>query len=315
MTHRMQFRAMGTDMLLCVDNGSQNPPAEMTDVPRWFDEWEQTLSRFRIDSELSRLNRHSGGPVAVSETLWRVFHAALQAERKTGGLVTPAVGGSVIEVGYDRDFSQIAGQDIEAAPLDSILAFSLDMVSWDESTRTIYLPEGMYLDFGGIAKGWAAEQVVERLERHGSVLMNCGGDIALSGPLLDGSPWEVGIFKPFDRASGYVDMLHLDHACGLATSATDRRRWLQGGLLRHHIINPQTGLPAASDVVSATVIAPTAVEAEASAKSALIRGGEAGLAWVESDPDLVALLILENGQILHSRRIDQYLPALHLKEL
>lgn len=310
MTHQIQFRAMGTDMLLCVDNGSENPPAEMAEVPLWFEEWEQALSRFRITSELSRLNHNSGQPVAVSETLWQVFHAALKAEAKTDGLVTPTIASAVIEIGYDRDFSELTGRNL--SPVDSAAAqvSPLEIVSWDEATRTIYLPTGVYLDFGGIAKGWAAEQVVARIKQQGSVLMNCGGDISMSGALLDGSPWEIGVFKPFDRASGYVEMLYFDHACGVATSATDRRRWVQGGILRHHIINPRTGLPASSDVVSATVIAPTASDAESAAKSVLIRGSEAGLAWVEDDPDLAALLILENGQVLYSQRMSEYLPVL-----
>jgi thiamine biosynthesis lipoprotein len=309
MVHRIQFRAMGTDMLLCVDNGSDNPPAEMVEVPNWFEEWEQTLSRFRITSELSRLNHASSQPFAVSETLWQVFHAALNAERKTGGLVTPTVANAVLEIGYDRDFSQLAGQNLNPMESAPALVSPLEMVSWDESTRTIYLPAGVHLDFGGIAKGWAAEQVVQRLKHHGAVLMNCGGDIAMSGALLDGSPWEIGVFKPFDRAAGYVEMLYFIQPGAVATSATDRRRWVQGNILRHHIINPRTGLPATSDVISATVIAPTAVDAEAAAKSVLIRGSEAGLAWVEEDPDLAALLILDNGQFLYSQRMSQYVPA------
>jgi thiamine biosynthesis lipoprotein len=307
MVHRLQFRAMGTDMLVCVDNGSEQPPVELANVPNWFEEWEQVLSRFRATSELSRLNRAAGQPFAVSETLWQVFQSALSANKNTDGLVTPTVASAVREVGYDRDFAQLAGETL--APFDSTSAFvsPLDMISWDESTRTIYLPAGAQLDFGGIAKGWAAEQVVQRLKHLGSALMNCGGDIAMSGALLDCSPWEIGVFKPFDRASGYAAKLYFYRPRGVATSSTDRRRWMQGSALRHHIIDPQTGLPAASDVVSATIIAPTAIDAEAAAKSALIRGSAAGLAWVESDPNLAALLILENGQLLYSQRMNQYL--------
>jgi thiamine biosynthesis lipoprotein len=183
----------------------------------------------------------------------------------------------------------------------------LNLISWDEITRCIYLPENMQLDFGGIAKGWAAGQVVQRLRHLGSVLMNCGGDIAINQPLLDGSPWEIGVFKPFDRSSGYLGMLYLHHGCGVATSATDRRRWMQSGQLRHHIIDPNSGLPVATDVVSATVVAPNAIEAEAAAKSVLIRGSIEGLHWLNSHPDLAGLLILEDGQILYSDRIHEYL--------
>ncbi len=307
MVHRLQFRAMGTEMLACIDNNSENPPAELAAIPNWFEEWEQTLSRFRITSELSRLNRAGNQPVSVSETLWQVFQSALIAEKNTNGFVTPTVGEAVREVGYDRDFSQLIGQTLETHnPALQIIA-PLETVTADEATRTIYLPEGVRLDFGGVAKGWAAEQVVQRLKHLGSVLMNCGGDIAMSGALLDGSPWEIGVFKPFDRSSGYLGMMYFRQRCGVATSATDRRRWMQGSELRHHIIDPRTGLSAASDIVSATVVAPTAIEAEAAAKSVLIRGSAAGLEWLEADPHLAALLILKNGQILYSQRIREYL--------
>lgn len=307
MVHRLQFRAMGTDMLICVDNGAQQPPVELVNVPNWFEDWEQVLSRFRLTSELTRLNRAGSQPVAVSEILWQVFQSALVAEKITNGLVTPTVAESVREVGYDRDFSLLTGQTLDPFNAAFRSVSSLDVVTWDKSSRTIYLPEGVQLDFGGIAKGWAAEQVVQRLKHIGVVLMNCGGDIAMSGALLDGSPWEIGVFKPFDRSSGYLRMLYFEKPCGVATSATDRRRWMQGSQLRHHIIDPYTGLPAASDVVSATVVASTTVEAEAAAKSVLILGSAAGLGWLEENSDLAALLILENGQILYSARVHEYL--------
>ena len=307
MVHRLNFHAMGTEMLICVDNGSDHSPIELAEVPLWFEEWEQTLSRFRLDSELSQLNRAGNQPIAVSETLWQVFQSALTAEKFTSGLVTPTVAKAMHDVGYDRDFKLMMGQTLVPIVFEPIMVSPLDLVTWDEPTRCIYLPEGMQLDFGGIAKGWAAEQVVQRLKHLGSVLMNCGGDIAMSGPLLDGSPWEVGVFKPFDRSSGYIGMMYFNHECGVATSGTDRRRWMQGDQLRHHIIDPHNGLPAATDLVSATVVAPTAVEAEAAAKSVLIRGSIEGLNWLESNPNLAALLILENGQILYSQRINEYL--------
>lgn len=307
MVHRLHFRAMGTEMLVCVDNGSDQSPAELADVPGWFEEWEQILSRFRVDSELTRLNRAGNQPVPVSETLWQIFQSAVAAEKATGGLVTPTVAGAVLETGYDRDFNLLVGQILDPAEYEPSVVRSLDTVTWDEATRSICLPTGVQLDFGGIAKGWAAEQVVQRLKHLGSALMNCGGDIAISGPLLDGNPWEIGIHKPFDRSSGYIGTMYFDRACGVATSATDRRRWMQGGTLRHHIIDPNTGVSAESDIISATIVAPTAVEAETAAKSVLIRGSVEGLAWLEADPNLAGLLILEDGQILYSQRIREYL--------
>ena len=298
---------MGTEMLVCVDNGSDTPPVELANVPVWFEEWEEVLSRFRVDSELTRLNRTSNWLVPVSETLWQVFQSALSAEKYTDGLVTPTIARAVIEAGYDRDFNLFAGNILSALEQNSETVRMLDSVTWDESTHSINLPEDVELDFGGIAKGWAAEQAVQRLKHHGSALMNCGGDIFMSGPLLDGNPWEIGIHRPFDRSSGYIGMMYFRQPCGVATSATDRRRWMQGEMIRHHIIDPNTGTSAQSDVVSATIVAPTAIEAESAAKSVLIRGSEEGLAWLELNPALAGLIMLENGNILYSQRINEYL--------
>ncbi len=102
-------------------------------------------------------------------------------------------------------------------------------------------------------------------------------------------------------------MMYFTQCCGVATSSTDRRRWMQGDSLRHHIIDPHTGLSAESDVLSATIVAPTAVEAETAAKSVLIRGSVEGLEWLESKSNLAGLIILENGNILYSKRINEYL--------
>lgn len=308
MIHRLQFRAMGTDMLVCVDNGTDAPPADLADVPNWFADWEQTLSRFRPDSELARLNR-SDSPAQVSPVLWDVFQHALRAAALTDGLVTPTVGEAVIEAGYDRDFALVQGGRVGAVlrdcpPRDCP---EISLVKFDETNRIIQLPVGVQLDFGGIAKGWAAQKTVERLQAHGSALMNCGGDIAISGSLLNGEPWEIGVYKPFDRESDYVEKLYFHEACGVASSATDRRRWTQDGQTRHHIIDPRSGQPAETDVVHATVVAPSAAEAEAAAKSVLIRGSEDGLDWLEARPELAGLLILENGEMLYSQRIVEYL--------
>jgi thiamine biosynthesis lipoprotein len=312
MIHRLNFRALGTDILVCVDNGADQAPAALDDVPRWFADWEQTLSRFRADSELARLNLTVDQPVRVSDALWDVFQSALRAERDTDGLVTPTIADAVISAGYDRDFALLQNGVQSRETLDSVTATvpALDNVTWDESARTILLSAGVRLDFGGIAKGWIAQQTAERLKVHGAALatlVNCGGDIAISGPLLNGEPWEIGVYRPFDREGDYAETLYFDAACGVASSATDRRRWMQGERARHHIIDPRTGQPAETDVVHATVVAANAVEAEAAAKSVLIRGSWDGLGWLESRPELAGLVILENGEILYSQRIMEYL--------
>ena len=94
---------------------------------------------------------------------------------------------------------------------------------------------------------------------------------------------------------------------GVATSGKDYRRWLRDGKWQHHLIDPRTGLPAQTDVLSATVIAPTAFEAEVAAKVIALSGSEQGLAWLEEQPDYAAIIVREAGQAVYSPQMNNYL--------
>lgn len=305
MLHRLPFRAMGGDMLAILEGNTDTFPSILDEVPVWFEGWEQTLSRFRPDSELSRLNRTSDDLVKVSDTLWDVFQYALSAETITNGLVTPTVLDAVLEAGYDQSFDVLPRHQQTHGYATSPVANLLSFVLWDEKSQTICLPRGVRLDFGGVAKGWAAHQTVERLKEYGPTVMNAAGDIAISGALASGEAWKIGVRNPFEQKTDF-ETLKLK-GCGVATSGRDRRRWNKNGLLRHHIIDPYTGQPAETDVMTATVVAPTVMEAEAAAKAVLILGGEDGLKWIESDPTLAGIIVLENGKTFYSQRIREYL--------
>lgn len=176
----------------------------------------------------------------------------------------------------------------------------------DPRQRTLCLPAGAGLDFGGVAKGWAAHQAAQRLSAFGPSLVSAGGDVAVSGPLLSGEPWQVGVEDPFG-GSDYIEMLYLEGAGGIATSGKDHRHWTRGGLFRHHIIDPRTHQPAMTDVLAATVIAPTVMRAEALAKAALISGSAAGLALLDEHAGAEGILVLDDGSRLFTRGIEQYL--------
>ena len=294
---------MGSEMLAVIESSmlSQTLPA----VTRWFEEWEQVLSRFRYDSELTRLNQIHEHPVQVSEILWDVFQAAQKAEQMTNGLVTPTVLNAMIDAGYDRPFDDLIDLDPPGAESVEISAALLKEISAHEADRTITLPSGIGLDFGGVAKGWAAHQAMERLQVEGPALVDAAGDIAISGPRAGGSPWQIGVADPFHKGEE-MEILFLER-CGVATSGKDRRRWLREGALKHHIINPLTDQPAETDVLTVTVIAPDVMLAEAAAKAAFIQGSRAGLEWIEAHPAFAALFILDDGQMVYSQKMQEYL--------
>jgi thiamine biosynthesis lipoprotein len=305
MLHRLPFRAMGGEMLAILEDEMDSPPSILGRVPAWFEEWEQTLSRFRSNSELSLLNKTFDQPVKVSDTLWDVFQYALSAETITNGLVTPTVLDAMLDAGYDQNFDTLPRHQSQKGSPTLSAVNPLSVITWDEKSQTICLPKDVHLDFGGVAKGWAAHQTVEMLKKYGPALMNASGDIAISGLRADGEAWQIGVKNPFEPETDF-EILKLKRG-GVATSGRDRRYWSQNGQLRHHIINPNTGQPAETDVMTATVVAPTVMEAEAAAKAVLILGGEEGLKWIESDPVLAGIIVLENQHTIYSKRIAEYL--------
>ena len=304
----IEFPAMGSRMQARLDSDTIEAEEILARVPAWFEEWEQALSRFRPGNELDLLNHSQGRPMAVSQTLWDVFHAACSAGQFTGGLVAPTILDALVKAGYDRPFDTLPSlQTSNAFTMTGLLPAPSDVIVWDVSTRSLILPDSVHLDLGGVAKGWAADQAVLRLAPYGPALVSAGGDIAISRPLGNGQPWQVVIEDPF-RPGAHFETLDLT-ACGVATSGKDYHRWLKDGIWHHHIIDPRTGLPADTDVMAATVIAPTVMQAEAAAKAVLILGSRAGLDWLEADGALAGIVVLENGDAIYSKNMDKYVAA------
>jgi len=295
------FRAMGCQMSAFIDSPSNSAQETLAHVPEWFENWEQVLSRFRANSELSNINRQSGIPSAVSDVFWSVFELAIQTERESMGLVTPLILPALEMAGYNVSFEQISPDGYDAVEYSGYPIGRLSDLIYDASQQTIQLPLGSGLDFGGVAKGWAANQAVDHLAAFGPALMNAGGDIVISDYQRDGKPWLIGVMNPFepDRDLGSISV----GKAGVATSGKDFRQWRKNGVFRHHIIDPRTGLPAETDLVSVTVVAQDVMAAEMAAKIVMLKGSQAGLDWLENETEYQAILVLANAHILTTEQI------------
>jgi FAD:protein FMN transferase len=283
---REGFRAMGTSMEMLVDT-PDGPPARaaLAAARAEVGRLEGILSRFRADSELSRLNRERR--MRIGPDLARVLRVALDLRRRTGGRFDPTVGRAVAASGYDRSFERIAPDPAPAGdprPAGGVVV--LDAVhGWAG------LGPDVDLDLGAIAKGDAADRACAILAKAGPCLVNAGGDLVVSGPRADGSPWPVGLDVP-----GGDLVLELGSGA-LATSGTDRRRWERAGRTLHHAVEPRLGRTATTDLVRASAVAPTGAEADAIATALLVAGARRArqLADVWHVP---AALVAEDGAVM-----------------
>jgi thiamine biosynthesis lipoprotein len=259
----IRLRAMGSDCHVIVVGGADGLVER---ARRRIDELEGLWSRFRDDSEVSELNRRAGTPVVVSAETVELVERALEAWRISGGSFDPTLLGAVIRAGYDRTFDEIGAS---AGSGSSVLLSGADQIVVEG--RAVTLPVGVGFDPGGIGKGLAADLVAAEILAAGAtgVCVNMGGDVRVAGSGPDGGPWTVAVEHPW-----LTEPLALVGLTGgaVATSTTLKRRWQVGESTRHHLIDPQTGIPSDTDVNLAAVIAAQTWVAEVLAKAVVLRG-------------------------------------------
>jgi FAD:protein FMN transferase len=286
--HELTFRCMGTDARLVVPDR-----AGLYDARDWLASFDARLSRFRGDSELCALNRDRRFSVPGSALLRAAVGAGLWAARRTGGLVDPTVLPALRRAGYTTSLAGVApaglAAALAAAPPRRVArprpAARWRRVHVDDAGGAVCRPPGVELDTGGTGKGLAADAVAHRLGARERFAVDCGGDLRVGGDAARHRPYEVEVADPFGGPP--VHRLWLGPGA-IATSGIDSRLWRgPGGTFAHHLIDPLTGAPAWTGLVSVTALAPTALEAETLAKAALLSGPGAG-----------ARLLAEHGGVL-----------------
>ena len=311
--HSHDFRAMNTDVYTRLFSHSGD--GVLQDVERLFASFEQRLSRFLPQSDLSQLNSVQDEVFKSGPTLIGAVEVALWAAALTNGLYDPTILNQLEQAGYDCSFEQVA--DPQPLTVHSVLVgtstsnvssrpnFSFRSVQVNRASGEIYRPVGVNLDLGGMGKGYTVDRAADRLQGLGPFLINAGGDIfAYQSP--PGEPgWQIDLTHPLQPGLSMA-RLHVNHKA-LATSTIAKRRWRQQGEVKHHLINPRTGQPAITDALSVTVAAERTVLAEVYAKVALILGAKAGLAWLQRLSGVDGLIFTAEQQILYTDGFDAML--------
>ncbi len=294
----VSFPALGTTAVLCVAEADALPAAH-EELEHELDRLDAACSRFREDSELTRLNAAAGrAPVRVGPLLLEAVGVALDVAAITDGLVDPTVGRTLRLAGYDRRFVNIALRDGRSFRASFAPVPGPRGVTLDRSARTIALAEGVELDLGATAKALGADRAARAAARASGagVLVSLGGDIALAGRVPDGG-WSVRVAEdhssPLDAPGPTVALL----GGGLATSGTLVRRWRAGETTLHHIVDPRTGRPAETPWRAVTVSGASCVDANAASTAAVVLGDDAP-AWLAAR-GLPARLVRESGEVVH----------------
>ncbi len=312
--HRYHSLLMDTDVELAFQTGSAREASAVQEAV--FGEMvrlEGLLSRSREGSDIDRVNNRAGRePVVVNPETAAVAAAALHYASLSDGAFDPTVAPLLDRWGFlGREFRVPAPEELEAVlPL-----VDYTRVELDPAAGRIYLPrKGMSLDLGGIAKGYIVDRGMALLREAGirHAFLNAGGDIALLGGKPDGTPWRIGVRHPREPGE-CIAVLSLEGGA-VVTSGDYERLFTAGGRSYHHILDPRSGYPAA-ELASVTVLAGTAMEADALSTAVFVLGPERGLSLVESLSGVEALLITVDLEMITSTGLDGRVERLEEKQV
>lgn len=276
--HRYQevFHALGSDAVLTIVTEIDSTHAKrlMAELKDSITAFEKRFSRFLPDSELTEFNRRAGEKTPVSPPFRRLLATARDLSIQTDGLYNPFILPVLQQAGYKGSWPKpaaaVVGTDFEGRMLAPIRALNIGD-TWAK------IPGDTALDFGGIGKGYLLDMLarVTSTWNIAGYWLSLGGDIVCSGYDLDGQEWQVAVQDATNPTENVRSITNRrGEAIAIATSGVTKRKGIKGDTRWHHIIDPRTGHPAETDILTATVIAQRATTADVFAKVAVIVGSE-----------------------------------------
>jgi thiamine biosynthesis lipoprotein len=290
-----RLRALGTSVVIGTTDPRRIADATAAAVEE-IEACDLACSRFREDSELSRLN--NGERMAkVSKWFCDALATALAAAEQTDGVVDPTIGQALIDLGYNRSFEKID-------PDNPIVVTATHVPAWrairvNTQLRTVAVPPRVKVDLGATAKALCADRAAEHASAatRTGVLVSLGGDMSVAGPAPD-EGWLVRVTDRSDRdpAEDAPGQTVAIRSGGLATSGTTARRWARAGAVLHHLVDPRTGRPAEEAWHTVSVAAPSCVQANTASTAAVVLGFD-GPAWLNRQ-GIDARLVGPDGDVL-----------------
>ena len=281
--------------------------------------FERTLSRTRPDSDIARAHSASPKAVPVAPETAELTRLALGYCERSRGLFDITMGTVTRLWDFHRGIVPTRLDLARALPhvgLSRVRVQGPDAASGAPAKLAITDPETV-LDLGGVAKGYIADDLAALLGRHGvgRFVLNLGGNVVVRGgragdcrarpPVRAGEPWEIGIVNPLDP--GHCRAI-VDVADGsVVTSGLHERRFTKGGVTYHHILSPKDGMPAVTDVASATIVAERSLDCDGYSTTVLMMGAREGRDFAESLPGVEAVLVDDSDRLWWTSGIEERL--------
>lgn len=284
---RIEKEIMNTDVMIRIASDEASKEEMAQSIEKSFQHMRRFVerySRFVEGNDLWQFNQSTGGP--VSEELFDLLWHAKEHYKETSGKFDPGILPALEHEGYGTTYS---------ANTDPHLPTSFSSLILDMTTRSVKKPLGLKLDFGGFGKGYIVDHVANLLSNtYPHVLVDAGGDIATRGGDVGRgeSRWIIGVENPAQTDTELCFLSLSGEA--VATSGINRRNWKSNEVTKHHLIDPETRRSSESNLLSVTVIAPSAEKADVLAKTLFLLGEEAAREYA-SDNRLPAIFYSVTG--------------------
>ena len=304
-------RTMGTTYQVKLVPSEQSVSDDLGQkIQSRLDSLNNTFTTYQQDSELMLLNRAPVGQIyAVSQDMLHVLNTAKEVHQLTSGAFDPTVGALVNLWGFgpENTGNRVPSETDIATEL-GLLGFNKLQITPDATSIT--RSSDIALDMSAVAKGYAVDAVAELLEQEGfnNYLVEVGGELRLKGVKANKDPWRIAIEAP-SLERGLVQKVLVPGDAAVATSGDYRNYFEKDGKRYSHTIDPRTGYPLDHQLASVTIIAETAVFADALATGFMVLGADASLKIAEENKLAVYLLVKE-GEAFKSYYSSAFAPFL-----
>ncbi len=286
------------DTLVQMQAHGENAEAAVEESMERIREIENLMSKTIETSDIYKLNNNPNQEIKISNESKTVLEKSRNYAEMTDGDFDPTIGALVELWGIGSEDAKV--------PIEEEIQDALENIGYKHliiNDKTALIDKvGVRLDLGGIAKGYAAEEVKKIVKKHKieSAFVNLGGNVLVIGDKVDGSPWKIGIQDPREGRGNVMAIVDaVDQT--IVTSGNYERYFKENDKLYHHILDPKTGYPARNNLLSVSIISENSFDADALSTAVYVMGLEKGMKFIEN---------LENVDVMFiTEKLDVYLSS------